>query len=643
MQNMQCPAGSGCMRKARGDTCSMWHPPPPPPNQAFQKATVNREGTDESAHPKRDRKPSLKVKETHAKNSNEPLTNKHSKQTKPTNKAEPTQDQEVFCTCKQPWSDGALYLDCVGPCKGWYHLKCVGLSHLSPKELAVLTYVCSECQIIDLTEDHKRETEKRLELIQKKNLIIEGLEAEVKNEKEKTQIKTSHFEQQNGQLKEDNKKLCDEVNRLTKLADNRGSLLEKHKKEIETWKSKLEKCDAQRVANQKDLTKSKSTCQTVTTRNCRLEKDHDNLKIDHSLISKQHQTLKKTLDVKEDLILEQNRKIQELELTITAQKEANKRIIDATENGGESNVISCENPDTYIEVHDDDVFVNGSDENITGSLKDLKNKIKGKDKEIESLRNLISQLEKSVMESNNKKQEVSEINDALSAETERLKEINTLLLNQIKENNPNSLTAPTPVMEPGDGDAPQQYDTTFNSDDETASEIPIDASLEDHIEEDDDGTREQDLSITKGDENPNECNQDEICAKAWYEGPNACDGSCGLNHNIDYDKLDRGICCWEIVDTCTRKDECFFCHEIPPIARNDQRVIETVRLSKIKATKRRSSNNSSPITPPVPLMSVVTNYDQQNKGHQGFQQPPQNHSFPNTPETSQNTDIAAPF
>ena len=42
-------------------------------------------------------------------------------------------------------------------------------------------------------------------------------------------------------------------------------------------------------------------------------------------------------------------------------------------------------------------------------------------------------------------------------------------------------------------------------------------------------------------------------------------------------------------------------------------------------------------------MSVVTNYDQQNKGHQGFQQPPKTHSFPNTPETSQNTDIAAPF
>ena len=251
------------------------------------------------------------------------------------------------------------------------------------------------------------------------------------------------------------------------------------------------------------------------------------------------------------------------------------------------------------------------------------------------------------MESNNKNQEVSEINDALSAETERLKEINMLLLNQIKDHNPNSLIAQTTILEPRDDDASQQSDTTSHSDDETAPEIPPDTSFDHyHVEEDEDETREQDNSINRGNEHPNEFNQDEICAQAWYEGLNACDGSCGLNHTINYDKLDRGICCWEFAaeDTCTRKEECFFCHEIPPIARTDQRVIEKVRLSKLKATKRRSSNNSSPITPPEPLMSIVTNYEQQNKRYQEFQQPPKSHIYTNIPEASpQNTDIVAPF
>ena len=626
------------MRLLRGDTCSMWHPPPPPPNKKFEKATVNPVATDESAqaHPsKRDRKPSLKAQETKGKKSDEPLsTNKQNKLTKST-KPE-TGDQELFCTCKQPWEDGLLYLDCVGPCKGWFHLKCVGLSHLSEKELNVLTYVCSECQITDLTESHKRETEKRLELLQKKMLIIEGLEAEVEREKEKTQIKTSHFSQQNEQLKVDNKKLCDEVNRLTKLADNGENLLGKSRKDIEALKSKFEKCDIQRIANQKELNKSKTTCQTVTTRSVRLEKDHSKLKAEHSLMSKQHDTVKKTLEVKESLILELNKKIHASKLTILAQKEANKRIIDGAE---------AENPDHYIEVHDDDVFANTDNENTLGSTNDLKKK----DKEIESLKNLISQLEGRVMELTNENDEMSERIDATSAESSRLKEINQLLLNQIKEHNPESLIDQNRTDETND------HDTSHNSNTEPShlndteiSNTSFETSFESHQNEDDQDERAQNVrEMDRVNEfHLNEINpdEDEICAQAWYEGINACDGKCGLNHNIDYDKLGRGICCWEFEGTCKRHDDCFFCHEIPPVARSDPRVAEIVRLSKAKALKRRPSTNIPPSTPPVPLMSIETNYGLHNiNRYQETQQTKQPQAPQIIPGSPQDVNMTAPF
>ena len=54
-----------------------------------------------------------------------------------------------------------------------------------------------------------------------------------------------------------------------------------------------------------------------------------------------------------------------------------------------------------------------------------------------------------------------------------------------------------------------------------------------------------------------------VCEKVFKNGPNACTPNCDKHHTLDFNRINRGICHLYVLGKCTRRDRCWFTHEIP--------------------------------------------------------------------------------
>ena len=110
------------------------------------------------------------------------------------------QDEDILhCFCRKP-DDGREYLICEGDCKGWFHVSCVGLEHLTKQELNALTYICPSCQLSELKQK-----------LSKKDTIIDGLENQIKTERSKQSTK---IESHVSEIRAKNNDLTVEIARL---------------------------------------------------------------------------------------------------------------------------------------------------------------------------------------------------------------------------------------------------------------------------------------------------------------------------------------------------------------------------------------------------------------------------------------------
>ena len=74
--------------------------------------------------------------------SHEEVTSEHEKDT--TNGETQNEKETLYCTCKEPYTEGVFMLQCKG-CEEWYHPKCI-------------TYDCTDCK-----EEEEKERERKLE------------------------------------------------------------------------------------------------------------------------------------------------------------------------------------------------------------------------------------------------------------------------------------------------------------------------------------------------------------------------------------------------------------------------------------------------------------------------------------------------
>ena len=101
----------------------------------------------------------------------------------------------------------------------------------------------------------------------------------------------------------------------------------------------------------------------------------------------------------------------------------------------------------------------------------------------------------------------------------------------------------------------------------------------------------------------------QICEVAFKAGKVVCDDSCRKNHNLDYEKIGRGVCLFEFAekDSCRRKNgTCWFSHEIPDEARYDMEIVGKLRGSLNKIQDYRESQNKKKL--PIEIV-IPENFD----------------------------------
>ena len=91
-------------------------------------------------------------------------------------------------------------------------------------------------------------------------------------------------------------------------------------------------------------------------------------------------------------------------------------------------------------------------------------------------------------------------------------------------------------------------------------------------------------------------NTPEPCSNAFFN--KECNSSCPLNHNLNQEKIKKGVCFHEFKKkgSCRRKQECWFSHEIPSNLRVDHEFIQFVKRTK----RTKLSNKTKPGTPAEP-------------------------------------------
>ena len=87
-------------------------------------------------------------------------------------------------------------------------------------------------------------------------------------------------------------------------------------------------------------------------------------------------------------------------------------------------------------------------------------------------------------------------------------------------------------------------------------------------------------------------NQKEICLTAFQNGENSCKAECPHEHNLNYQRIRKGICYFYISGTCHREDKCWFSHEIPSSIKAKPEVMQA-SAAFVKRMKDKKSNSST--------------------------------------------------
>ena len=105
----------------------------------------------------------------------------------------------------------------------------------------------------------------------------------------------------------------------------------------------------------------------------------------------------------------------------------------------------------------------------------------------------------------------------------------------------------------------------------------------------------------------------EICKTAYSEGQGSCTlEDCPGEHELDYQRVRRGVCHYYILGRCTRKDSCFFCHQIP---RSVKEHPETVKAAEEFIQSSRNKNTNSRVHVKSPLVSGSRMDESDNNAH----------------------------
>ena len=83
-----------------------------------------------------------------------------------------------------------------------------------------------------------------------------------------------------------------------------------------------------------------------------------------------------------------------------------------------------------------------------------------------------------------------------------------------------------------------------------------------------------------------------VCETAYFNGLDSCSNeNCPDEHDLDYNRIRRGICHFYVLNRCRKKGNCLFCHEIPESVKNNPNTVSSAEAF-VKG-KRHSSKSVS--------------------------------------------------
>lgn len=338
--------------------------------------------------------------------------------------------------------------------------------------------------------------------------------------------------------------------------------------------------------------------------------------------------------------------------------------------GGENGKTSADN-NNELEDKVEDVQ-QSSMEAETDQVKSLKQAIRKRDNEIKNLKSRLSALEGTLADANLNVSSLKEQALVSKAEADREKEINNSLLLRIRRLSgepPAPMTPPRPNLPDLSCNTPQiqhpqgimsfstpriehsdqggEYVTVDSyyhnslSQSTMSPQLPSSISMNNqdfNIVANGEQTSMQDVVENQSglsDIHEEVSGTREICDQAFKFGRNSCPHSCVKRHDINFEKVQRGMCFFEFAQkgTCKRSsEECWFTHEIPEQIRKDPQIRYQMSqsLTKIQELRQQAHKKKLPVTIPM-----FNQYQNSNNFLQYMQRPVLQGSLPMSPWSQQ--------
>ena len=446
----------------------------------------------------------------------------------------------LFCICQKEWEDGVQYIGCDF-CENWFHPQCVGLP---PNVEGIELYKCPSCM--------KNKVNKRKELHPSETKSKKDEEME----RDRAELKTLKDELE--KTKSENKDLNEKMVKKQKNLDCLSNQHSKIKKEANSSKNRLEIAE--------------KTIQNLENRATELTKKNQQLNSEN----KAHEEFAKNNLNTEALsseLKERQKENEELREAITAKDISMKSMQDQIDN--------MTNPKTAAS---------------TQHINRLKTQVDSMETEVNHLRSEIDRLQNLL--------------DVARADHNREKELNTLLVrkalaieestSKIKDVKPIEIQ-PANEQEESKRIAKDRTDhTEFENEDQRERDFCINEffvpgsctyrrCMFKHVITDENRQDQRNIDrlqrksreiearrefkAEKG-AGPSVPNQKEICLTAFRNGENSCRAECPHEHNLDYQRIKKGICYFYISGTCHRDDKCWFSHEIPASIKTKPEVVK---------------------------------------------------------------------
>ena len=467
-------------------------------------------------------------------------------------------DDRLYCVCKTKYNDKFFYIGC-NFCGEWVHGSCVGIDEEAAKYIAA--FKCHQCRRDNaIPEDYvdvqlnkvtnlEEDLTKCRSFVDEKTNEVESLKAEIKT-----------FRQQNQSL-----------SRQLKESQNLAEKLDSEVKKLQIKeKNANEKSHEWGRLNDK-INNYESHMETLRATNISLNDANEN-----------------------------NQKvINQLTLEKDSYKRSAEKLIEAATSEN-SNLFSEE----VDNLRKNDLVDSGTQTSL--NIQKVELECKKSKQEFNSLKKKIVELESELTKSANTNDQLLAKVNRLELEHEREVAINNLAMKfntaaqNVESNHPIGPIAPTRKQKlqsqtKVNGMIQNNIPAVHNSDDTyTPPDTPAERNTT-GVQ-----TNHNIVQVTSTSDytwTPPAVVSKETCYNAFYG--EQCHQQCPLNHNLDWRKLNKGICFHEFKEenSCRRKENCWFSHEIPSCLRQDvdfrkyMKRMRNAKLGKKQDTRNTTNNN----------------------------------------------------